>query len=134
VISKLQNAADKLNIWEETKPEEQSMSRSSTGLYFGSVDAANAINKISYWDPPKNDATIPTTQDARENVVKELVIMIKNNKGCLVLNGVERKAFLNRWGDDADLFDAWAIEAVAWRILVSFPTLCNRTYTDYNSN
>jgi hypothetical protein len=118
VLPQLQEAAGKLNKWEETRPQEQVESRSSSGLFFGSVEAANAANMITFWDPPANDVTIPTTQADKEAVVKDFVVAIKNNKGCLTL-GTERQAFKTRWADGAVFFKESAIEAVAWRILVS---------------
>ncbi|KAJ4319239.1 hypothetical protein N0V94_004028 [Neodidymelliopsis sp. IMI 364377] len=115
VLPQLQEAADKLNKWEETRPQERVESRTSSGLFFGSVEAANAANMITFWDPPANDVTIPTTQADKETVVKDLVVAIKNNKGCLTL-GTERQAFKTRWADGAIFFKESAIEAVAWRI------------------
>lgn len=118
VVGKMQDAADKLNEWEETKPEESPLQVLSNGLYFNSAKEANALDMITYWDPPKDDLTIPTTQEARVAVVKKLVANIKNNKNCLTL-GEDGKAFMNRWGDKASFFKESALEAVAWNVLVS---------------
>lgn len=98
------------------------MSRLSTGLYFDSVEAANALdsNTIKDWASPTGDLTIPMTKAERIALVKVLVEDIKNTTGCLALNSIDRTAFQNRWGTNADFFPEYVFEVVAWRILVCF--------------
>ena len=117
VMARLQEAAQKLTEWENSKPAVQPLLPAPNGLYFSSILGANAYNNITYWDPPVNDSTIPTTQAARENLVIELLSDIKNNKNCLKTNEQkDSQSFQNRWADGANFYAAPALEAVAWRL------------------
>ncbi|KAJ8118694.1 hypothetical protein OPT61_g381 [Boeremia exigua] len=118
VMEKLQAAADQLNARDDIEPADYPHPPYTNGLYFTSAQAAAAVNMITYWEPPTDDDTIPTTQAEREAWVIRLMASIKNNRGCLKTNEQkDSQSFLRRWADGATFFPATAVEAVAWKIL-----------------
>lgn len=120
VMDKLRDVVDKLNQQEHTHPAPNTRAPAANGLYFSRFEDAATANLITYWDPPTDDDTVPTTQASREAWIHRLVTAIKNNKGCLKANeNRESKAFRIRWADNAIFYPPTAFEVVAWKILVS---------------
>lgn len=126
VMRKLQEAADKLNVRSDIEPAAYPHPPASNGLYFTSAKEAAAVNKITYWEPPANDDTIPATQAEIEAWVKKLLDAIKNNEGCLRTNkDKDSSAFISRWAEGASYFSARALEAAAWKLAVSSLVACD---------
>ncbi|KAJ4399072.1 hypothetical protein N0V91_009683 [Didymella pomorum] len=59
-------------------PEKQPLSRKPTGLFFDSAAEAQYANAdiIDHWNPPKHDATIPTTHVEKLTLIKDLIAAI----------------------------------------------------------
>lgn len=68
-----------------------------------------------YWNAPKNDHTIPTTEAHEYTCVQKLVAAMRNNKGCKEV--ATAKMFLNRWADDATHYAMEEFESIAWDIV-----------------
>jgi len=122
VIGKLQKAADMLNKRNDLEPAVYLHPPATNSLYFTSLQEAEAVNKITYWEPPANDDTIPTTQVRIEAWVVKLLGAMKNNEGCLRTNDdKDNSATVRRWGEEASYYPPTALEAASWKIIVGFP-------------
>ncbi|KAJ4991151.1 hypothetical protein SVAN01_03279 [Stagonosporopsis vannaccii] len=117
VLGKLQRAADILNERSDLEPATYPHLPARNGLFFTNTQEAESVNKITYWEPPANDNTIPTTQAEREAWVVKLLVAIRNNEGCLKTNNdKDSSAFVRRWGNDAGYYSTTALEATAWKL------------------
>lgn len=120
VIPAMQSAVKVLKERNDTDPSPDPTNRLPSGLYFSSADAAASANLITYWDPPANDLSIPSTQAGVESWIHRLVNAINNNVGCIKTNTEkDSKSWIIRWGDGATFYRKTAIEAVAWKLYVS---------------
>ena len=126
VLPKFHDAVEKLSQRNDTHPDPDALTPAANGLYFSRYQDAAVVNMITYWQPPQDDDTIPTTQASREIWIHRLLSAIKNNQGCLKTNESKPStSFQIRWGTNATFYPPTAIEAVAWKILVS--TCCYST-------
>jgi hypothetical protein len=69
-----------------------------------------------YWKAPQNDATIPATETAKEECVRQIVAAILNNGGCKEVSTTQ--AFLNRWGEGANHYTMEELQDAAWQTVV----------------
>lgn len=120
VIPAMQSAVKVLRERNDTDPSPDPTNLLPSGLYFSSPNAAALANLITYWEPPANDPSIPSTQAGVEAWIHRLVNAINNNQGCVKANSEsDRKGFVVRWGNGAVFYRKTAIEAVAWKLCVS---------------
>jgi hypothetical protein len=121
VIPQMQSAVEKIKERSDIDmlPDPQNLLPS--GLYFSNANEAALANWIRFWESPANDETIPITQSDMEAWVHRLVDAMFNEQGCLRTNSEqESKSHINRWSAGAQFYRRTAIEAAAWRLVVSF--------------
>jgi hypothetical protein len=90
-----------------------------TGLCFHNSREAKASMDHAQWHAPKDDSTIPQTDEQECVIVKQLVDAFKDMTDA---KDTEDNAYRKRFtpGNDNDKFYSdWAIEACAWDVLVS---------------
>lgn len=128
VIPQMQTVVKKLRERNDTDLLPDPPNRRPSGLFFSNAEEAASANRLRYWEPPANDNSIPTTQVEIEAWVRRLVDAMLNDQGCLKTNSEqESRSHVNRWSAGAQFYRRRAIEAVAWRLLVSFSVV---TYND----
>jgi hypothetical protein len=121
VIPQMQSAVEKIKGRNDTDMLPDPPNLLPSGLYFVGPNEASLANWITFWESPANDNSIPTTQSDMEAWVHRLVRSMLNEQGCLRTNtDQESKSHTNRWSAGAQFYRRTAIEAVAWRLLVSF--------------
>lgn len=121
LIPQMQSAVKLLKDRNDTDLLPDPPNRLPSGLFFRNATDAASANLIRFWQPPLNDTTIPTTQGEEESWVQRLVNAMFNEDGYLKTNEEQdSKSHVNRWSQGADFYRKTAIEATAWRLVVSF--------------
>lgn len=120
VIPAMQSAVRKLRARSDTDPLPDPSTLLANGLYFTNADSAVRANRITYWQSPSNDQSVPTKQVEVESWIHRLVNAISNNIDCVKTNlDKDSKGWMVRWANGATFYRKTAIEALAWKLLVS---------------
>jgi hypothetical protein len=113
--------ADKLKMGHNTvkAQKESGVLAQMMGQNIRIIPTASGRVKIEgvYWEPPKNDFTIPQNESAKKELADTLVAAIINAQDCKEVT--TSKAFKNRWGREAFHYTMEEFTCVAWDVIVS---------------
>lgn len=89
----------------------------SNGLCFQTLAEAAVPMSALQWRPPRNDKTIPQTDEEHRAVTRQLVTAFKDMSSAKDTMGNAYRKRLTP--GSTEYYSDWAIEACAWDVLVS---------------